>query len=184
MGERKFDLLFDTSGSPEGFLRAIDSSRGILHLKSTHGQQVCGLKRMTDFVVDELALIRFSEDNLSFSWPNEVTRRHNHNVLVSSSVAGEVCRRIEETGRNVFMMTPDEAVIFVDNWMSQLREGKVDDDRLLLSPVPRFDLAVIGQLEELDRVVRSMVRTMFGLITLLVSVFSFLKPIFLILICL
>ncbi|CAG8454562.1 9251_t:CDS:2 [Paraglomus occultum] len=155
MRERKFDLLFDTSGSPDGFLRANDLSRGILHLKSTHGQQVCGLKRMADFVVDELALIRFSEDNLSFSWPNEVTRRRNHNILVSSSVAGEICHKIEKTGRNVFVMTPDEAVIFVDNWMSQLREGgKVDDDQLLLSPVPRFDLAVIGQLEELDQIVR------------------------------
>jgi hypothetical protein len=165
MEERKFDLVFDTSGSPDAFLHLINSSRDVLHLKSTHGQSVCGLKRMTDFVVNELTLTRFSVENLSFSWLNETPLRYNNNIFVSSSVAEEVRRRIEETGRDVFVMTPDEAAAFVDKWAGQLREGIVDDNRLLRSPVPRFDLAVIGQLDELDQIIRPIegkVRTMFA----------------------
>lgn len=57
--QHKFHLLFDTSGSPQGFLHSLKLTSGILHLKSTHGQQVCGLTRMADFVVDEISLQDF-----------------------------------------------------------------------------------------------------------------------------
>ncbi|MBE7439343.1 MAG: alcohol dehydrogenase catalytic domain-containing protein [Spirochaetales bacterium] len=48
-----YDLVFDTTGSPAGFLEALRISRSIVHLKSTHGQTVEGIQGFTEFVVRE-----------------------------------------------------------------------------------------------------------------------------------
>ncbi|MCE9577084.1 MAG: alcohol dehydrogenase catalytic domain-containing protein [Deltaproteobacteria bacterium] len=54
----RFDLVFDTSGSPAGLATAIALARREVHLKSTHGRDACGLRHTTALVVDELALVR------------------------------------------------------------------------------------------------------------------------------
>ncbi len=60
-----FDVVVDTTASPDGLDLAIRLARREVHLKSTHGQPAQGLERLTELVVDELALSRLpstSED--------------------------------------------------------------------------------------------------------------------------
>ncbi|CAG8547114.1 10456_t:CDS:2, partial [Racocetra fulgida] len=152
---QKFDIVFDTTGSPEGFLHAIKLCKNILHLKSTHGREVCGLRRMSDFVVEEFSLLRFEQKNLEFSWPGEIVdKRENSNIFVSPSVDESVVELIKDTGRNVIVLEVARAVDYVKQWIEQSRKGKVEDENLTKSPVPRFDLAVVSKIEEIDSIIR------------------------------
>lgn len=54
--EPDFDIVFDTSGTPQGFTQALAWSKKIVHLKSTHGQAVLGLENLTRLVINEFAL--------------------------------------------------------------------------------------------------------------------------------
>ncbi|CAG8461103.1 13492_t:CDS:2 [Cetraspora pellucida] len=153
--EQTFDIIFDTTGSPEGFLHAIKLCKKILHLKSTHGREVCGLRRMSDFVVDEFSLLRFEPKNLEFSWPGEVVdKRGNPNVFVSPSVDESIVKMIKGTGRNVIVLEVARAVEYVKQWIEQSSSGKVEDENLTKSPVPRFDLAVVSKIEDIDFIIR------------------------------
>ena len=50
------DIVFDTTGSPEGFCHALAIAGREVHLKSTHGKPAGGLVHSTELVVDELSL--------------------------------------------------------------------------------------------------------------------------------
>lgn len=50
------DVVFDTTGTSDGFELAIRLARRELHLKSTHGQPASGLSHLTELVVDELSI--------------------------------------------------------------------------------------------------------------------------------
>ncbi len=52
------DVVFDTTGTAEGFARALPGARRELHLKSTHGRPAGGLTHLTEAVVDELRFER------------------------------------------------------------------------------------------------------------------------------
>ena len=58
---RSFDVVIDTTASPEGFLQACEFTRRELHLKSTHGQPCGGLTHTTAMVVDEVSLLPWIE---------------------------------------------------------------------------------------------------------------------------
>lgn len=60
---RSFDIVIDTTASPEGFLQACELTSRELHLKSTHGQPCGGLTQATAMVVDELTLRPWTEDS-------------------------------------------------------------------------------------------------------------------------
>ncbi|CAG8460420.1 4106_t:CDS:2, partial [Dentiscutata heterogama] len=116
--DQKFDIIFDTTGSPEGFLHAIKLCKKILHLKSTHGREVCGLRRMTDLVVDEFSLLKFEQKSLEFSWPGEILgKRRNPNVFVSPSVDERIVKSIKDTGRNVIILEIAHALEYVKQWI-------------------------------------------------------------------
>jgi D-arabinose 1-dehydrogenase-like Zn-dependent alcohol dehydrogenase len=59
---RSFDVVIDTTASPEGFLQACEFVRRELHLKSTHGQPCGGLSQTTAMVVDEVSLRPWSQE--------------------------------------------------------------------------------------------------------------------------
>ncbi|KAJ3073938.1 hypothetical protein HK102_005910 [Quaeritorhiza haematococci] len=68
---RAFDVVFDTTGTVHGFQRALSLAKREVHLKSTNGQGVLGMNRLTELVVDEVSLLPFSEEALDFGWgPN------------------------------------------------------------------------------------------------------------------
>lgn len=54
-----FDVVVDTTGNPEGLATAVRLARREVHLKSTHGQRACGLRHLTEMVVDELGFAAF-----------------------------------------------------------------------------------------------------------------------------
>jgi len=67
-----FDLVFDTTGSPQGLAHAIRLSRHEVHLKSTHGKPVFGFNSMSQMVVDEISLAGLQSD---WSLPESLPRR-------------------------------------------------------------------------------------------------------------
>ncbi|KAJ3341363.1 hypothetical protein HDU93_004999 [Gonapodya sp. JEL0774] len=54
-----FDLVFDTTASPDGLLDAarLVKKGGVVHLKTTNGREVAGVKYLTAAVVDEIAVV-------------------------------------------------------------------------------------------------------------------------------
>lgn len=54
-----FDVVVDTTGNPAALVDAVRMARREVHLKSTHGREACGLRHLTELVVDELAIARF-----------------------------------------------------------------------------------------------------------------------------
>jgi threonine dehydrogenase-like Zn-dependent dehydrogenase len=58
-GEAAFDVVVDTTGSPDGLADAVRLARREVHLKSTHGRAACGLQQLTAMVVDEVGLAPF-----------------------------------------------------------------------------------------------------------------------------
>jgi threonine dehydrogenase-like Zn-dependent dehydrogenase len=131
----QFDLVFDTSGTPEGFETSLMLARKEVHLKSTHGQEFHGIRHLTELVVDELSLIPYSIQNLDFHWENE--NRHNHWVLVSPGV------EIHEM--------PDRYKIYRGNFPSALSflQSEAFRDRL-----PCFDIGIASSTGEIDNCIR------------------------------
>ncbi|MEQ9362624.1 MAG: threonine dehydrogenase, partial [Leptospirales bacterium] len=87
--KQAFDIVYDTTGKPEGFAVALEMTRRVLHLKSTNGQEVMGLKHLTDMVVDEIALLPAKTEHLAYTWPVESQAgetRANLNVYVAPTV--------------------------------------------------------------------------------------------------
>ncbi|CAG8564442.1 6664_t:CDS:2, partial [Scutellospora calospora] len=133
--DQKFDIIFDATGSPKGFLHSLKLCKKILHLKSTHGQEVCGLKQMTAFVVEEFSLLKFEPKSLEFSWPEEILgKRKNHNVYVNPSVDENIISLIKNTGRNVIVMEIEYALEYVKQWIKQSKSGNIKDENLKKSP--------------------------------------------------
>ena len=138
-------------------------ARKVLHLKSTNGVPVMGFAQMTAAVVDELALLPFSVENLAFDWPSErpqspgettrgraASARTNPNVLVAPSVQLSVVQQIEASGRKVHQMEVHEAsarFVAYDRAHPPVPAQAASDVPQLHpdgSPLPRFDLAVVG----------------------------------------
>jgi threonine dehydrogenase-like Zn-dependent dehydrogenase len=66
---RSFDVVIDTTASPDGFLQACDFTRRELHLKSTHGQPCGGLVHTTAMVVDEVSLRPWTKESGALAAP-------------------------------------------------------------------------------------------------------------------
>ena len=140
-----FDIVFDTTGSPEGFETALRAAKHVVHLKSTNGQTVQGLEYLTDMVVEEIALLSYEQEYLDFTWPSEKSIRANANVYVSPNVSKDaVDRAISWKNQTFHQMEALEA------------RSRIQTDPAFLksSPLPRFDLAIVTSLAEADSVIR------------------------------
>ncbi len=156
--KEEFDLVFDTTGTPDGFARALEMSRGAVHLKSTHGQAVLGLKHITDLVVQEIALLptpgeRSSYNPLEYTWPSvfEGEPRRNYNVYVPRGMPPESLAAIQSLadtdGEIKFhRLTPAEALARLDEGGSK--------NAGWTSPFPGFDLALASTATEVDEILR------------------------------
>ena len=129
--DEKFDIIYDTTGSVAGFETALAHAREV-HLKSTNGQMMAGLGKLTELVVDELSILPYSPGNMEFSWPEE--KRKNRLVYAAPGVdtAG-----LPE-GYEVVQCSVSEAEAFLAG-----RDG-----------LPRFDIAIASSLEEIDAIIR------------------------------
>lgn len=148
---QSYDIVFDTTGQPDGFATAIDFAKRVVHLKSTNGQKVQGLQHLTDLVVDEMALLPFSKEQLNFTWSTlEATPRSNPNIFCAPGVSQEIVETIQSTGRSV--VQEDISKTF-DQMIAQGPLAHAGD-MLEGSPFPRFDLAVASSLAEVDAILR------------------------------
>ena len=143
---QQYDIVFDTTGKPEGFEAALRFSRRVVHLKSTNGQEVSGLKHLTDMVVDEIALLPFQNENLYYSWPLEKQARKNRNILVSPSISENVITKAKS-------FHPEAAFHQMDLFKAA-QKVRSDPGFLVASPFPRFDSAIVSNLQEVDHTLR------------------------------
>jgi len=144
--KQQFDIVFDTTGNPDGFELALYITKHIVHLKSTHGSKVMGLKRLSDMVVDEIALLPYKSEFLDFHWPAEQIKRKNQNIFVTPTVSEEIIARASK-------IYPDKS--FFRSGIEKANEIiKHDSPFLKDSPVPRFDLAIVADTNEIDSVIR------------------------------
>jgi threonine dehydrogenase-like Zn-dependent dehydrogenase len=134
---KKFDIIYDTTASPQGFETALEFSKKEIHLKSTNGQTVCNIKKMTELVVDEISILPLNENNLSFHWENE--SRRNEIIYVSPSLIEKV--RLDKKFQ-----------VFSTNDTSEL--DKIFNSDIFTNRIPRFDLAIVSNTEEIDFVLR------------------------------
>ncbi|MBN1609760.1 MAG: alcohol dehydrogenase catalytic domain-containing protein [Polyangiaceae bacterium] len=59
---RSVDRVIDTTGTPEGLYLAIQLASREVHSKSTHGRPAAGMSHLTELVVDELGLAKFTSE--------------------------------------------------------------------------------------------------------------------------
>lgn len=141
-----FDIVYDTSATPEGFSIALSLASREVHLKTTNGQKMCGLQHLTELVVDELSILPFTKENLQFHWPKET--RKNTKIYIAPSL-------------NTLLETDSEFIDLIQ------KEGFQKIDRLDFSEavnelenfekngeLPRYDVAVVSTPEEIDRCIR------------------------------
>lgn len=133
-GTAPFDIVYDTTGTASGFKLALTLARRELHLKSTNGQPMCGLDNLTAFVVDELALLPYCKENLGFQWPQE--DRENHTLFCAPGVLEN---HVE--GMNLYRGSIPEA-------------EEIPRSVGFPGHLPRFDLAVVSSLAEIDACIR------------------------------
>jgi threonine dehydrogenase-like Zn-dependent dehydrogenase len=124
-------------------------------LKSTSGGEVFGVTHFTQMVVEEISLLPFNPPAITFGWPTDFHPRKNVNIYVAESVADHV---IDSTKKFVaekqpfngsavhfHRMTVDDAVAILDRPEFFLNNG---------GDYPRFDLAIISKITEVDQVIR------------------------------
>jgi threonine dehydrogenase-like Zn-dependent dehydrogenase len=168
--KQAFDIVYDTTGKPEGFAVALELTRRVLHLKSTNGQEVMGLKHLTDMVVDEIALLPAKAEHLAYTWPQESAAqggqtRANANVYVAPGVDAADLKDLQARGgaQSFHRLAVDEVVQAMEAASGETDRGNPEGnlsapdarpDFFRGSPFARFDLAVAANLNEVDQIVR------------------------------
>lgn len=136
--DEAFDVVVDTTGSPAGLTDAVRMARREVHLKSTHGQMACGLRHLTELVVDELSIERFSVHPPSTKdqiWSGSPGRRRPRVAWLAEAAP------------------PAWLLEMVDLRAGGARE-LADHFAAASSGLPRADVAVIDSIAQVDAVVR------------------------------
>lgn len=140
-----YDIVYDTTGKPEGFDLALQLTRRELHLKSTHGQPVDGATHWADFVVDELALSSDHSVIRDFSWTTDHHTKGNPTVFCSNLFNSDQLEafKIQFPNFNFFQAPIQEGFIH-----------QFDQDFQSACRLPRFDGAFMASMTEFDELVR------------------------------
>jgi threonine dehydrogenase-like Zn-dependent dehydrogenase len=135
--QKKFDIVYDTTASPEGFENALFYSKEEVHLKSTNGQAVCGIKKMTEMVVDEISILPFTKNNLDFHWEKEP--RINKYIYLSPSLKNKI--KLDSK----YQIFSGSQILEIENYLK---------NETIHGGIPRFDIAIVSSTEEIDFVLR------------------------------
>lgn len=130
---KSFDIVYDTTSTESGFLSALQFAKREVHLKSTNGTEMCGFKKLTELVVDELSILPYSEENLNFKWEKET--RRNERIYSISPVS------IDSNRFQLFQATKEKA-------------EEILSSEEFANRVPRFDLGIATSIEEIDTMIR------------------------------
>ena len=129
------EVVFDTTGNPEGFEQALGLAGREVHLKSTHGRPAGGLQQVTALVVDELRLQK---------WPGDLEGP-------GIKTAGRKPIRIAWLSSAPSPPTSEHAeIIRGEEAAEMLRSLETNPERGL----PRMDAAVVDSLQGADQVIR------------------------------
>ncbi|TGK81703.1 threonine dehydrogenase [Leptospira noumeaensis] len=134
----QFDIVYDTTSTTSGFESAIQIAKREVHLKTTNGQIMAGIAHLTELVVDELSILPYSDANARFHWKKE--NRHNQNVFLFPGVSESIKENLKK-----------QFTVF---------EGSASDAENILNSekfsnhLPRFDLVVVSNPEELSLAIR------------------------------
>lgn len=150
-----YDIVYDTTGKPDGFELALKLTRRQLHLKSTHGQPIDGAKRWADFVVDELALSSNSNSIDNFYWTFDQHSMKKPMVYISQRFSSNQLEQFKEQFPrfNFLQATIQEAFTH-----------QFDQDFHSECQLPRFDGAFITSMSEFDELVRPQPNTDHGIV--------------------
>ena len=139
-----FDIVYDASGSVDGFKTALDLARREVHLKSTHGKEFYGVNHLTELVVDELSLLPYSPENMDFHWRGE----NGKNELIFVTPGAEIPLPGKYTA---FRSDPQSAAEYLRSEQFENR-------------LPRFDLCIAASPGEIDDCIRPDPATEYSLI--------------------
>ncbi|EKJ86261.1 alcohol dehydrogenase-like protein [Leptospira meyeri] len=136
--KNQFDIVYDTTSTTSGFESALEIAKREVHLKTTNGQVMAGIAHLTELVVDELSILPYSEENVLFHWKKE--NRKNQNIFVFAGVSKTIKDNLKKQF-TVFEGTSSEAesILNSDSFSNRL---------------PRFDLVVVSNPEELSLAIR------------------------------
>jgi threonine dehydrogenase-like Zn-dependent dehydrogenase len=129
-----FDLVYDATGSAEGFEDALNLAKREVHLKSTHGREYRGVKLLTEMVVDELSILPFTAENLDFKWDGD----NRKNVWIYMPQGNEIT-------------VPGEYRIFRGDFKSAVQFLHSANFK---NRIPRFDLCIVSNVDEIDGCIR------------------------------
>ena len=146
-----FDIVIDTTGSPEGFEKAIALAGREVHLKSTHGQPAGGLAHATELVVDEIGVR---------AWPgsdNEI-----ESLLAGSSGRPGAQPRVAWLAS----APPPSHLSGLAEWVTGPRAADLLETLQDAPPesLPRADLAVVETEADVDAAVRPIPGEEIGLV--------------------
>jgi threonine dehydrogenase-like Zn-dependent dehydrogenase len=129
--DKSFDIVYDTTGTSEGFTTALRIAKREVHLKSTSEEVMFGFKNLTALVVNEIAVLPFSVDNLDFKW--ECENRKNELIYISKSVKD-------------FNFTEKLGYKFIN-------QNEHNND-IFINRLPCYDIAIANTIEDLDYLIK------------------------------
>jgi threonine dehydrogenase-like Zn-dependent dehydrogenase len=134
----QFDIVYDTTSTPSGFLSAMQMAKAEVHLKTTNGQVMGGINHLTELVVDEQSILPYSSENLKFVWQND--HRQNLNIFLSPSVPDLILKSLPPH-LQIFQGTFQEGLNFIQ------KQSTADK-------LPRFDLAIATSPNDIASIIR------------------------------
>jgi threonine dehydrogenase-like Zn-dependent dehydrogenase len=134
------DIIVDTTGSPGGLELALRLAGREFHLKSTHGQEAVGLFHLTEFVVDEMSIEGFDElraRHLAETWKEEGRGLLKIAWMSHADPPEFLCEQAD-----VYRET------------RALAARKVYEESAAPGQLPRADVAVVDNLNQIDEALR------------------------------
>jgi Zn-dependent alcohol dehydrogenase len=134
-----FDVVFESTGSPEGLEMALELASREVHLKSTTGLASLGLEHITELVVDEVSIGPLpgeGDEPLSPQLGSQGIA-----LLYGASIPDERARTLERAGYGSVWIRNDKDLLSL---LNRVRAGESE----------QVDLAVVETLDSVDKILR------------------------------
>lgn len=144
--QETFDIVYDTTGTPTGFEAALSFARRVVHLKSTSGKSMLGLEHITEMVVEEISLLPCHTTYFTCDAAGKAKLEGCKHIYVTPSVPDFVLDEAKHCHHDAqfHRLEIDQALECINN----------NPELFADSPLPRFDLAIAANLNEVDEIIR------------------------------
>ena len=134
-----FDMVFESTGSPQGLALALAASSREVHLKSTTGMASLGLEHVTAMVVDEVSLGPLGREGNDPIPPPPASQ--GIAMIIGGHISDEQARTVERAGYETIWIRNDD----------DLRKGF---DSVRGGDSEQVPLAVVESIESIDKILR------------------------------